>query len=506
MKGRILGTLFALPFFGVGVWMAWSIGNIFHDSLRMQSWQPVAASLTSAGYTTSRGEDSDTWEAYAEYSYRFDGQAWVGYRVAIDSGSDNIGDYHRDMGNRLSGAMARGETITVWVNPADYRESIIDRDIRWAIVGFKSVFVLLFGGVGLGLLIAVWRAPKEKDSSLPHYKDAPWLLNDKWQTESIRSSSKASMWSAWLFAAVWNLISAFLPFMVYREVVNKENYVALAGLLFPLVGIGLLVWAIRRTLEWRRFGPTPVSLDPFPGSIGGHVGGTIETRLPYDASNRFFLTLTNIHSYMSGSGDDRSRRENALWQREVVAHTESGPQGTRIVFRIDVPEGQRESDAEQQGDDYNLWRLNLRAELPGTDLDRDFEIPVYSTAKESRYLSQRSLTAAHSDGSAAFDNAVRDIVRVSFDGVKKHLRRLRRPVRDRGAVHDVPIAGCALGGQHDYIDSPMARHPDTREADAAERLLSVREGHQQSNANRRQARHVLRGTSDRQARERNPAR
>ncbi len=421
MKGRILGTLFALPFFGVGVWMAWSIGNIFHDSWQMRSWQPVEAILTSAGYTTSRGDDSDTWEAYAEYSYRFNGQAWVGYRVTIDSGSDNIGDYQRDIGSQLSGAMARGEAITVWVDPNDPQASIIDRNVRWAIIGFKSIFVLLFGGVGLGLLIAVWRAPKEKDSSLPQFQDAAWLVNDKWQTESIRSSSKASMWNAWLFAAFWNLISAFLPFMVYQEVVSKENYVALVGLLFPLVGIGLLVWAIRRTLEWRRFGPTPVTLDPFPGSIGGHVGGTIETRLPYDSTNQFFLTLPSIHSYISGSGKNRSRRENALWQSEVIAHTESGPQGTRIVFRFDVPEGQRESDAEQKGDAYNLWRLNLRAELPGTDLDRDFEIPVYATAKESRNLSQRSLTAAESSSSTAFDDAVHDIVRVSFDGVKKRL-------------------------------------------------------------------------------------
>ncbi len=421
MKGRILATLFALPFLGVGVWMGWSIGSIFHDAFEMRSWQPVQATLTSAGYSTNRGDDSDTWEAFAEYSYRFDGKPYVGFRVTIDPGGDNIGSYQRDMGNRLSGAMARGEAITIWVDPGNPQDSIIDREIRWAMVGFKSIFVLLFGGFGLGLLIAAWRAPKEKDESLPQYQESPWLLNDKWQIESVRSDSKSSMWSAWMFAAIWNLISGFLPFMIYEEVAKKENYLALAGLLFPLVGIGLLVWAIRRTLEWRRFGPTPVTLDPFPGSIGGHVGGTIETRLPYDASHRFFVTLTSIHSFMSGSGKNRSRRENTLWQHEVLAHTESGAQGTRIVFRFDVPEDLRESEAAPKKESYNLWRLNLRAELPGTDLDRNFEIPVYATGKESRHLSQRSVAAAESAGSEAFDKAVRQDVRVSFDGVRKRL-------------------------------------------------------------------------------------
>ena len=420
MKGRILATLIALPFLGFGVWLGWAIGSTFHDAWQMRSWQPAPATLMSAGYTTSRGE-TDTWEAYAEYTYEFDGQIYVGNRVAIGSGSDNIGDYQRDMGNRLSGAMSRGESITVWVDPDNPQDSIIDRDIRWGLVAFRLIGAIVFGGVGLWLLVAAFLAPRKKDESLPEYQDSPWLLKDEWQTERIRSDSKSAMWGAWMFAAFWNLISGFLPFVVYEEVVDKENYVALAGLLFPLVGIGLLVWAIRRTLEWNRFGPTPVTLDPFPGSIGGHVGGTIETRLLFDASHRFFVSLTSVHSYMSGSGKNRSRREKALWQEEVVAHTESGLEGTRIVFRFDVPEGLRESDAAPDGESYHLWRLNLRAELPGTDLDRSFEIPVYATSTESRHLSKHSVDASASAGSAAFDQAIRDAVKVSFDGVRKRL-------------------------------------------------------------------------------------
>ena len=38
----------------------------------------------------------------------------------------------------------------------------------------------------------------------------------------------------------WNLVSAPLPFILYDEVVNKQNYIALVGLLFTAVGIGML--------------------------------------------------------------------------------------------------------------------------------------------------------------------------------------------------------------------------------------------------------------------------
>ena len=250
MKGRIFVSLFALPFFAVGVWMLWSISSTLYDAAKMRDWQPTDARLTSAGYSTSQGDDSDTYQAYASYTYRWGGKTYTGNRVAISSGADNIGDYQQQLGNRLSGAMARGESVVVWVDPVEPSQSIIDRTVRWGLIGFKAIFVLVFGGVGLGLLIAAWRAPKEKDKTLPEFQRSPWLLNEKWQTATIRSDSKMAMWGAWAFAAFWNLISAPLPFLLYEEVLEKENYLALIGLLFPLVGIGLLVWAIRRTREW----------------------------------------------------------------------------------------------------------------------------------------------------------------------------------------------------------------------------------------------------------------
>ena len=255
MKGRILISLFALPFFGVGVWMLWSVSSTFYDAWQMQNWALVEARLITAGYETHSGDDSDTYEAYARYTYSYGGGIYTGDRVGIASGGDNIGDYQTDTGNALSALLARSQPVTVRVNPENPSQSIIDPTVRWGLLGFKSIFLFVFGGVGLGLLIFTWRARKEKDASLAQYQDAPWLINDAWQTPTIRSSSKATMWAAWAFAAFWNLISSVTPFLAYREVTENQNYLALIALLFPLVGIGLITWAVRRTLEWRRFGP-----------------------------------------------------------------------------------------------------------------------------------------------------------------------------------------------------------------------------------------------------------
>ncbi len=420
MKGKVAVTLFALPFFSVGVWMLWSIGSSFADAIGMQNWVQVEAELIRGGYDTNSGSDSDTYEAYAEYTYTWGGERYVGNRVSLSAGGDNIGDYQVDVGRRLQTALASGRPILVYVDPQSPQESIVDRDIRWGLVGFKSIFLFVFGGVGLALLVFVWRAAPEKDAASPEYLRSPWLLNDDWQSPTIRSGSRSSMWGAWAFAAFWNLISAALPFIVYREVLERQNYIALIGLLFPLVGIGLITWAIRRTLEWWRFGAAPVTLDPFPGSIGGHVGGTIDLNVPYDPDARFQLTLSNLHCYVSGSGKNRSRREDAEWQDTLVAHAGPGAGGTRLTFRFDVPAGLEASDTDHD-DSYYQWRLNLHADLPGTDLDRDYDIPVYATATQSRRVSDHAVRESRAEQDSIDDKAVGDIVRISQEATGRQM-------------------------------------------------------------------------------------
>ncbi|MEQ8860971.1 MAG: DUF3592 domain-containing protein [Pseudomonadales bacterium] len=394
MKGRLFPTLLALPFAGFGAWMLWSIVGMTVDAQRMADWRPVSARLDEAGYHSRSGDDSTTYQAYARYRYRIDGRDHTGTRVGIGSGADNIGDYQRDIGSRLASAWSRGEAITVFVDPDDSGQAIIDPTLRWEMVGFQAIFVLVFGGVGVGLLVFAWRRRSEPATDGATMAQAPWLANADWQSATVRSGSRTVMWGAWAFAALWNLISAPLPFIAWNEVVDKGNHAALLALLFPLVGVGLAIWAIRRTREWRRFGPAPLTLDPFPGSIGGHVGGRIALAAPLPRDADVEVTLTCLHSYVSGTGRNRSRREDARWQDSRGAHLEPVGRGSRLSFRFEVPDGLPEADARRHNDSYDLWRLNVRARLPGADLDRDYDVPVYATATRSAALPDPALARA----------------------------------------------------------------------------------------------------------------
>ena len=92
-----------------------------------------------------------------------------------------------DLGALLENKLWNGETVTVWYDPGNPADSVLNREIRWGLMGFKSIFFFVFGGVGLGLIIYSFRSPVEKDLDAPHYADAPWLANDAWQGGDVCS-------------------------------------------------------------------------------------------------------------------------------------------------------------------------------------------------------------------------------------------------------------------------------------------------------------------------------
>jgi len=414
MKGRWFLFLFGLPFAGVGLWAGWSVGSTVYDAWRMSGWPSTSAIVTNGGYSSHSGDDSTTYEAYATYRYSVSTVEYTNDRVSINGGADNIGDYQQATGRTLRTAASERLPVAVYYNPDDPQDSILFPEVRWGLLGFKGIFLLLFGGVGFGLMFFSIRAPAPKDPEDPAFASAPWLANDDWQSAKIRSGSKAAMYVSWGFAAFWNLISMPLPFLLVDEVLKKGNYIALVGLLFPTVGVSLIVWALRRTREWRRFGATPVTLDPFPGAIGGHVGGSIDLNLPFSASHEFRVTLTNLRRRTSGSGKNRSTSETALWQRDGRAAVEPGPRGTRLLFRFDVPDGLSPSDAVRAGNSSVSWKLNVAATLPGVDLDRDYDIPVYPTGELSGALPENALRNVSEQEDRADESSVRNLLNIQY--------------------------------------------------------------------------------------------
>ena len=230
--------------------------------------------------------------------------------------------------------------------------------------------------------------PKHRRLSPDDTPPVDWQNRKGWEEVRIKSDAGKGMLFLWVFAVVWNAISIPISFILPREL-QQENYAALLVLLFPAVGLFLIYKAAHRTLEYRRFGRVLFTMDPFPGAIGGHVGGHIQVKnLDYRRASEaqsLAVTLECVYSYVSGSGKNRSRRESIKWVERGQPKIDNAIEGVSLVFRFDVPEDLPQADVEQSGA-YHFWRLGVSAEVPGIDLNRSYNIPVFATGEISRNI------------------------------------------------------------------------------------------------------------------------
>ena len=104
---------------------------------------------------------------------------------------------------------------------------------------------------------------------------APWLALPEWRDNRIASQALAGLRLHWLFALGLAALGAPVLVFALPGELEKGNYAALLALIFPLAALCFLVSALRKTLEWRRFGRLALVMDPFPGSLGGDVGGSL---------------------------------------------------------------------------------------------------------------------------------------------------------------------------------------------------------------------------------------
>jgi len=193
-------------------------------------------------------------------------------------------------------------------------------------------------------------------------------------TAVIPGNTQSNLRTAWGFSVLWNLISTPLLFIIPGEL--ERNHLAAIGFLFPVIGVGLLTWAITTTLRWRRFGPSRFEMSPV--TLGGQLSGTIHTHLSDVQSIRVTLKLTCLDRITRGSGENRDTDEHIIWREEYVVpegQVGLGGLGASIPVRFAIPADARETTAVGRSDGI-VWVLGAEANLPGVDFKEDFDVPV----------------------------------------------------------------------------------------------------------------------------------
>src|SRR5208282_309928 len=214
---------------------------------------------------------------------------------------------------------------------------------------------------------------KTSDDGKPRFK------REDWAKGRIASGSKKSVFFLWLFTVVWNAVSAPVVFIGLPVELHKGNHAILIALLFPIVGIGMIIYALNTTLAWRRFGQSIFEMAAIPAALGGTLEGMIQVKTKLQPQHGLHLRLSCIRRTTTGSGKGRSPSEKILWQDEkwlradLLPETEPAHTGIPVYFKL--PADQPESTA-SHGDGIH-WKLDASAKLRGPNFHAAFDAPVF---------------------------------------------------------------------------------------------------------------------------------
>lgn len=238
-----------------------------------------------------------------------------------------------------------------------------------ALLAFGALFCG-FPAFGAWALLYGMRKAAESAAVRAHHADEPWLWHPDWASGVCRDTRMRGSVALWPLAIFWNVISLPLPFLISREVA-KNNLAVLVVVIFPVIGIALLISAAYQSLRHAKFGDSQLRLDAIPLRPGATFRGQLEMRMREMPREGFRYELTSLRRVTRGSGKSRSTQEYPIWSETAVLPSTS--------FAFTIPADADQTD-ERNPVDQLVWRLAVTAAVPGIDYAATFELPVFRPA------------------------------------------------------------------------------------------------------------------------------
>ncbi|CAN7367308.1 DUF3592 domain-containing protein [Acidovorax sp. LjRoot194] len=376
-------ALFGLSLAAVAlVFVFAAIVPTLYDGWRMRSWQPVPARLVDAAIEThGSARRKTTYSVRAEYVYEVGGVRRTGSRPAINGGADDIGHFHYGLGVRLQQALQAGEPVTAYVNLAQPAQSVLDRTIRWNLLGFWMIFVAAFGGVG-GTLMAWALRNYRRGANASTYATtvAGGAIQGLAPVEGslggpISAHQKLETMLLAGFAAIALPLSVWMCLRVLPRAWQGEP-AAWVVLMFPLVAAGLLRAVYKRARMRQRFGDAQLVLSPLPARQGEPFMAHVDIRAAYRPSLRYAARLQCLRNRTTRIGDEVHTTEQVEWSASARARvSDEGSGMLRLQWRLQVPHGLPAST-----EPGILWRLEIHDEHEAQGYRAQFLLPMVDAA------------------------------------------------------------------------------------------------------------------------------
>jgi hypothetical protein len=245
---------FLLPLF-VGLWSLGGTIWLVADYIRMQSWQQVDATLIELEQRhgeSRRARNSRTLSISARYTYSYRGNDFVGQRVALHSGRDQISSFQSRLYAELVCAQAANRTVPCFVNPAQPSEAVLNRELVPLKMLFWIIFGLLFTFAGGFSYFEARRnlRPTIPTGAMPDpFPGESWNVRDKGRVRGAPRDGEQLQAFA-VFTLLWNLFSWLLVIVFFSRAMTP-GFILFVIALFPIVGLCALVALVRNWLRLR---------------------------------------------------------------------------------------------------------------------------------------------------------------------------------------------------------------------------------------------------------------
>lgn len=350
------------------------------------SWDKRAAEVIKSELSYRSGDDGG-WYASIRCVFKDSGKEFPLRRMAY-AGINDGGSGKGGARNQVRDYPV-GKTFFVYVCPDDEAKIIVRQ--RYS---FPEMRVIQSVGAGsivfafsLLFLVKTKRPDEKKSPAEKERQDQPWLRKKKWADGRIKCMSNVTIWVIGVFALVWNAVSWGVVLSAWDQVFDPAAKKGLAALIFPAVGLLLIVAWIYQIARHLKFGSSFFQMASVPGVIGGRLEGVVYVSKHIEPRDGFKVTFTCSKRVTSGSGENSSTHTHVMHQEEMVIarellETDYSQSVIPVLFAVPFSPSLQSGSPEPKT--TISWILTVTADLPGTDYNARFEVPVFLTEESSQ--------------------------------------------------------------------------------------------------------------------------
>jgi hypothetical protein len=246
------------------------------------------------------------------------------------------------------------------------------REGNWERAALAASVGLACVGASIG---AIWwvrfhaRAADPSEQLRETNPEKPWMWREDWAAGEVRTSARRDANRLTIIAIAWSVATFPILLIAPHRALRGADYFALPSLIFPLIGVVMLIWAMRMRRRLHEYGESRFAMASVPGQIGGVLTGSIHIDKPIPPGEQVTLELECISRTTRGFWHSLTVWDRILWHTEQTSITDST--GT-IPVAFMIPTDCRPTD-DSNPQSRIVWRLSAKA---GT-YRAEFEVPVF---------------------------------------------------------------------------------------------------------------------------------